>query len=95
MSIEDYVRAQRSNLESIKVHSSARIKLRYFMSDQRVIERELITLTGIHASILRIFDECFDHVFFGNSAWVQTWKTLEEKARPLAEPFEPTQEVSD
>lgn len=78
------------------VHSPGRIKLRYFTSDQRVIERELITLTGIHASILRIFDECFDHAFFGNSDWVQTWTTLEEKARPLAnKPFEPTQEASD
>ncbi|MBM4124136.1 MAG: hypothetical protein FJ246_04140 [Nitrospira sp.] len=77
------------------IHSLGRIELRYFTSDQRVIERELITLTDIHASIVRIFDECFGHAFFDNSDWMETWKTLEENARLLAKPFEPIQEARD
>lgn len=51
------------------IRSEARIELRYFTSDQKTIERDLITLTGIHASILRIFDECLDGSFFLDNQW--------------------------
>lgn len=71
------------------IKSEARIELRYFTSDQRIIERELITLVGIHASILRIFDECFDGSFFSDKEWQQMWQQLETNGRPLSEPFKP------
>lgn len=59
------------------IHSESRIELRYFTSDQRTIERDLITLTGIHASILRIFDECLTGSFFSNQDWQKMWQQLE------------------
>jgi hypothetical protein len=71
------------------IRSEERIELRYFTSDQRTIERNLITLTGIHASILRIFDECLDGSFFSDDQWKQVWQQLEANGRPLAEPFKP------
>jgi hypothetical protein len=71
------------------IKSEKRVELRYFTSDQRTIERELITLVGIHTNILRIFDECLDGSFFSDTHWQQMWQRLEANGRPLAEPFGP------
>ena len=72
------------------IMSEERIELRYFISEQRTIERELITLVGIHASILRIFDECLDGALFLDKNWQQIWQQLEANGRPLSEPFKPS-----
>jgi hypothetical protein len=72
------------------IRSESRIELRYFTSDQRAIERDLIILTGIHASILRIFDECLTCSFFSDGHWRQMWQQLETQGQPLAEPFKPS-----
>lgn len=72
------------------IKSETRIELRYFTSDQRTIERELVMLVGIHASILRIFDECLDGSFFSDKEWQQIWQQLEANGRPLSERFKPT-----
>mgnify|MGYP001607850848 FL=1 len=67
--------------------TESRIELRYFISDQRAIECSLMTLIGIHASILRIFDECLDGALFADRQWKQLWSDLEANGKPLAEPF--------
>jgi hypothetical protein len=72
------------------IRSEARIELPYFTSDQRTIEVNLITLIGIHANTLRIFDECFDGSFIADDQWKQVWQQLEANGKPLAEPFKPT-----
>lgn len=72
------------------IRSETRIELRYFTSDQRTIECNLITLIGIHASTLRIFDECHDGSFFTDDQWKQVWQQLEANGQPLAESFTPT-----
>lgn len=72
------------------ITSEARIELRYFISDQRTIEQDLLILVGIHANILRIFDECFDGSFFLDQEWHQIWIQLEANGRPLSECFRPT-----
>lgn len=43
--------------------------LNYFISDQRIIERELILLADAHGYIILIFNECLDDVFRKNSKW--------------------------
>jgi hypothetical protein len=45
------------------------IKLIYFITDQRMIERELILLVGIHLDFHYLFDECFDKAFTHNPEW--------------------------
>ena len=73
------------------IRNETRLELRYFTSDQRAIECRLITLIGIHASILRIFDECLDSHFFSDDQWKQIWNQVEINGRPLAEPFKPAE----
>jgi len=65
------------------VHGDSRIELRYFVSDQRTIECNLVTLIGIHANILRIFDECLNGPFFVDNEWKELWSQLETAGKPL------------
>lgn len=71
------------------IRSDTKIELRYFISDQRTIECDLISLIGIHANILRVFDECLNGLLFSDYAWKQLWLELEAKGRPLAQAFNP------
>jgi hypothetical protein len=41
----------------------------YMETDQRIIERELITLGGIHVRILDLLDECFEGAFVADGPW--------------------------
>jgi hypothetical protein len=75
------------------ISSEAGMELRYFTSDQRKIERNLITLIGMHVCILRIFDECFDGPFFLDDQWKQVWNQAEIIGQPLAEPFKPAERL--
>ncbi len=74
------------------IRDATRLELRYFTSDQRAIECSLITLIGIHGSILRIFDECLEGPFFSDDQWMQIWKQTAINGRSLAAPFKPTEE---
>jgi len=69
------------------IRSEGRIQRRYFTSDQRTIECHFMTLVGIHANVLRIFDECLDGALFSNQDWKDLWQQLEVQGRPLAEPL--------
>jgi hypothetical protein len=46
-----------------------RIALSYFTSDQRILERELLTLAEVHAKFMRIIDECIDGFLHKNADW--------------------------
>lgn len=65
-----------------------RVRLVYFISDQRTIERELILLTGIHAKILQLLDECLDGAFRANGDWQGLMATLYKEGKKLGEKFE-------
>jgi hypothetical protein len=67
-----------------------RIFLSYFTSDQRILERELITLAGVHAKFLRILDECIDGYLYKNSDWKSLMSSLYETGSTLGRLFETT-----
>ncbi len=60
------------------------VKLSYFISDQRVLEREFILLTGIHAKIIRLIDECLDNFLGNESSWRKLMTTLYEQGKLLS-----------
>ena len=63
------------------------IKLNYFTSDQKTIEREFILLVGTHIKILRIFDECLDSVFSKNKEWQTLMGILGLEGMKLSKDF--------
>lgn len=63
------------------------IRLVYFISDQRTIERELILMTGTQVNIHYIFDECFDKAFSKNAKWQKIMGTLGSEGMKLSQEF--------
>ena len=63
--------------------------LNYFTRDQRTIEREIVSLVGIHVMILQVFNWCFDNVWNESSEWRGLLCELEAKGKPYAAQFEP------
>jgi hypothetical protein len=49
--------------------TGVKIWLGHFEPSQRVIETEIVNLTGIHLHMLFLFDECFDGAFRANVEW--------------------------
>lgn len=64
------------------------VRLVYFISDQRTIERELILLTSVHAKILQIIDECLDGPFSSNRDWQYLLASLYKEGEKLSKKFE-------
>jgi hypothetical protein len=59
----------------------------YVEVDQRVIERELITLGGIHVRIPDLFGECFDNVFVADVTWRELRLQLDAVGDQIAEHY--------
>jgi hypothetical protein len=66
----------------------AKIVLSYFISDQRVLERELLTLAGDHAKFLQIIDECIDGYLHKQPTWKSLMSSLYNTGSKLGRLFE-------
>jgi hypothetical protein len=64
------------------------VYLVYFISDQRIIERELVLMGGTHIDIHYIFDECFDNAFTKNEEWQKKIGALGLEGMRLSKYFE-------
>jgi len=65
-----------------------KINLSYFISDQRVLERELLILAGSHAKFLQIIDECIDRYLYKQSTWKSLMSSLYDTGSKLGQIFE-------
>ena len=63
------------------------VHLSYFISEQRVLEREFILLTGSHAKIISLIDECIDHALSSKESWKKLMVTLYEEGKKLGAKF--------
>lgn len=64
------------------------VRLSYFISDQRVLEREVVLLTGIHAKIIRLIDECLDNFLSHEAEWRKLMTALYQQGKLLSKKFE-------
>jgi hypothetical protein len=65
-----------------------KIYLSYFISDQKVLERELLILAGSHAEFLQIIDECVDRYLYKQSTWKSLMSSLYKTGARLGHIFE-------
>lgn len=65
-----------------------KINLSYFISDQRVLKRELLILAGSHAKFLQIIDECIDRYLYKQSTWKSLMSSLYNTGSRLGQIFE-------
>lgn len=75
----EYFANQNWSYDHAEDGSVSGIRLSCFVSGQANIEREVILLTGTHAKILKVFDECFDGAFSEDPIWKSTMEELQKK----------------
>jgi hypothetical protein len=63
------------------------VRLSYFVSDQKALERESLLLAGIHAKIVRLIDECIDNRLSQRTEWQRSMATLYQEGKSLAKRF--------
>ena len=66
------------------------IHLNYFEGDQRVIEREIINLIGIHLRLLEVIDWCLDGAFTRDEKFCTLVEDIKQTGKPFAEAFDRT-----
>ncbi len=66
-------------------------RLQYFNGDQRIIEREILLLVSVHILILKLLDWCMDNAISKDVSWTSLMTALQQKARPFAEKFKPSE----
>jgi hypothetical protein len=69
------------NWREIKDTDPPRMELVYFISDMRVIERDMHLLAATHLKMLLIFDECLDGLLSAD----KEWKAVRDKLIVLGE----------
>ncbi|OGQ81592.1 MAG: hypothetical protein A3F90_07445 [Deltaproteobacteria bacterium RIFCSPLOWO2_12_FULL_60_19] len=57
------------NWREVKDANPPRLELIYFISDVRVVERDMFLLAAVHLKMLLIFDECLDHALVADNEW--------------------------
>jgi len=60
------------------------LHLNYFTNDRPAILREFISLAGVHATVLDIFDDCYGGVFRADAEWKRNRSILELRGARLA-----------
>jgi hypothetical protein len=59
------------------------VHLNYFTKDRPQVEREIVTLAGVHAATLDIFDRCYDGCFSKQKRWASLRVLLEARGDRL------------
>jgi hypothetical protein len=60
------------------------VHLNYFTKDRPQVEREMVTLAGVHSATLDIFDTCYDRTFQANRRWASLRRLLDIRGAQLA-----------
>jgi hypothetical protein len=66
------------------------INLSYFISDQKILKRELLIFVGCHAKFLQIIDECIDRYLYKQQTWKSMMASLYNTGSKLGKSFEIT-----
>jgi hypothetical protein len=67
----EFISTQRYRIEPIEGTSGAYLRIIYFETEQRELERGLLFLGSIHLDMLEAFDGVFDGVFRRDAEWVR------------------------
>ena len=83
----EFILTQRFRIEPIEGTPGGYLRIIYFETEQKELERALLLLGSIHLQILEAFDSVFDGVFLRDAQWVRQRYEIAQVARPLAERF--------
>jgi len=83
----EFISTQRYRIEPIEGTPGGYLRIIYFETEQRELERALMLLAIIHLEILEAFDGVFDGVFRRDVEWVRQREEIARFGRTLAERF--------
>src|SRR4029453_9674347 len=89
------IAAQRYRIEPIEGTPGGYLRIIYFETEQRELERALMFLGSVHLQMLEAFDGVFDGAFRRDVEWVRQREEIDRFGRPLAERFRPEAESGD
>ena len=91
----EFISTQRYRVEPIEGTSGGYLRIIYFETEQRELERALMLLASIHLEILEAFDGVFDGVFHRDTEWMRQREEIGRFGRVLAERFKAEAESAD
>jgi hypothetical protein len=83
----EFISTQRYRIEPIEGTPGGYLRIIYFETEQRELERALMLLATIHLEILEIFDGVFDGVFHRDAEWMGQREEIGRFGKPLAGRF--------
>lgn len=83
----EFISTQRYRIEPIEGTPGGYLRIIYFETEQRELERALMILASIHVEILEAFDGVFDGVFHRDAEWMRQREEIVRFGKPLAERF--------
>jgi hypothetical protein len=83
----EFIAMQRYRIEPIEGTPGGYLRISYFETEQRELERALMFLGSIHLEMLEIFDGVFDGAFRRDVGWVRQREEIDLSGRSLAERF--------
>jgi hypothetical protein len=81
----EFMSTQRRRLERIEGTPGGYLKLIYFETEQRELERALMLLAAVHLDILEIFVSVFDGVFHRDDEWMRQREEITRYGMALVE----------
>src|SRR5262249_26790464 len=89
----EFMSTQRYKIEPLEGTAGAYLRIIYFETEQRELERALMLLASIHLEILEAFGGVFDGVFRRDVEWVRQREEIGRFGRALFERFRTDAEI--
>lgn len=83
----EFVSTQRSRVDPIKGTPGGFLRIMYFETDQRELERALMFVATVHLDILDVFVDIFDGVFRRDAEWIRQREEIGRFGMALVERF--------
>ena len=83
----EFISTQRYRIEPIEGTPGGYLRIIYFETEQRELERALMLLASIHLEILEAFDGVFDGVFLRDAEWMRQRQEIARFGQALVERF--------
>jgi hypothetical protein len=82
----EFITTQRYRIEPVKDSKAGFLRIIYFETEQRELERALMLLVSIHLEIVEVFDYVFDGAFKRDAEWTRQDAEIRAVGRALFTP---------
>ena len=84
----EFISTQRWRLEPIEGTKGGFLRINYFETEQRELERALMLVASIHLEILELFDDVLGGAFRRDAEWARQREEIRRLGAALAQRFQ-------